>query len=184
MTISELVTTILKALEILTAWPVLLFLGLYLLRNQISLLLPDLAKRLSKAPGGWEFSSLQEVRAEVATLVNQAEISQDIAKANLKVDPKSIRLRHTSVPDGPKYWKVKVWLDAPADFVSEIEKVTFERHPTFKNRYKDVTSPPFADSFKCWGEFTIRAAIRLRDGQMIKRQRYLALQVDGDSADA
>lgn len=184
MTANEIVTAIIKALEIITAWPVLLFIGMYLLRNQIATLLPELAKRISKAPGGWEFTTLQEVRAEVATLVNQSEISKDQARSSLKVDPKAIRLRHSSVQDGDKYWKVKVWLDAPAEFLAEVEKVIYERHPTFKDRYKEVLSSPYLDSFRCWGEFTIRAEIRLRDGQTLRRQRYLALQVDEDAADA
>ncbi len=52
MTANEVVTALIRVLEIVTAWPMLLFLGIYLLRTQIAALVPDLAKRLSKAPGG------------------------------------------------------------------------------------------------------------------------------------
>jgi transcription initiation factor IIF auxiliary subunit len=75
---------------------------------------------------------------------------------------------------------VKVWLDAPADFLAQVEKVVFEGHPTSKNRFKEVNAPPFEDTFTCWegGEFTIRAVITLKSGETLRRQRYLALRYE------
>ena len=147
-----------------------------LLRRQLPKILPELIRRIRKAPGGWEFAALKEVSAEVALLVNQSEVDKDKSAARLKVDPKSVRLKHSSVRLDEKYWRVEVWLEAPEDLMPQIEKVTYERHPTFRDRFKDVTAPPFEDTFRCWGEFTIKAEIKLKDGVHLKRQRYLSLE--------
>ncbi len=87
----------------------------------------------------------------------------------------SIQLVHSSSPTDSKYWRVQARLEAPNDFFDSVQEVIFERHPTFKNRIKHVKSPPFEDSFKCWGEFILKAEIVLKDGQVIHRQRYLSL---------
>jgi|SRR5579871_3868343 len=179
MTWKEIVDSILKLIEMLTSWPVLLFIAVVGFRGQIKDTLLDLLKRISKAPGGWEFrEALQEVQSEVASLVNQSEIAKDQAKPELKVDPKKIRIDYTSAEFDAKYWSVRVWLDAPKEILSQIEKVTYERHPTFKKRFMETTLPPFEDSFKCWGEFTMKAEIRLKNGQILRRQRYLSLEVE------
>ncbi|MBO0408863.1 pYEATS domain-containing protein [Aeromonas hydrophila] len=71
---------------------------------------------------------------------------------------------------------MNVWLDAPSKFLQKIDKVFFERHSTFKNRFSEIRTAPFSDVFRCWGEFTMKAEIYLKDGQVLKRQLYLTLQ--------
>ncbi len=75
-------------------------------------------------------------------------------------------------------YRVRVWLDAPDEFIRDVETVQYERHPTFKNRYKTTSQKPFEDKFKCWGEFTIKAQIKLKTGEVLRRQRYLSLNSD------
>ncbi len=90
----------------------------------------------------------------------------------------TIRLRYTSERLDEKYSRVRVWLEAPAEFLAQVAKVVFERHPTFKNRLREVDAPPFEDAFRCWGEFTIRANVILKNGETLRRQRYLALDAE------
>ena len=120
---------------------------------------------------------IKQVQAEVATLANQTEIEKDEKKKDIKVDPYKVRLRYTSQKLDDRYFRVRVWLDAPIDFMEQVDKVVFERHPTFSNRFREVGAPPFEDTFKCWGEFTIRAEIKLKNGAILRRQRYLALEI-------
>lgn len=175
MSIKEIIDAILKLLEILATWPVLFFVVGALFYDELKNALPNLLSRLKKAPGGWEFNELQEVKAEVAALVNKSEVDNDRLKQALKIDPNQIQLSHSSEPVDQKYWRVRVWLEAPTEFLAMIDKIVYERHPTFKDHFKEVKSTPFSDSFKCWGAFTIKAEIHLKDGQVLKRQRFLSL---------
>jgi len=119
--------------------------------------------------------SVQQVQEAVTALANQTEIERDEnKKSDIKVDPYEVRLKYTSQRLDARYSRVRVWLDAPKDFIEQVDSVVFERHPTFKNRFKTVRTPPFEDRFKAWGEFTIRAEIKLKNGVILRRQRYLA----------
>jgi hypothetical protein len=120
--------------------------------------------------------SVEQVQADVADLANKTEIEKEKGKLKINVDPYKIRLKYTSDRIDAKFFRVKVWLDAPTDFLAQVTKVVFERHPTFKNRFKEVTSEPFKDSFRCWGEFTIRSEITLKTGDTLRRQRFLRLR--------
>jgi hypothetical protein len=119
--------------------------------------------------------AVKEVKADVATLANQTEIEKDQRKPDIKVDPTQIRIRHASTRLDEKYYMVRVWLDAPLEFMQQVKKVIYQRHETFRQRLKEVSTPPFEDSFRCWGEFTIKAEIELTNGQSLRRQRYLSL---------
>ena len=119
--------------------------------------------------------AVKEVKADVATLANQTEIEKDQRKPDIKVDPTQIRIRHTSKKLDGKYYMVRVRLDAPPEFMQQVKKVVYQRHETFREQFKEVSTPPFEDSFKCWGEFTIKAEIELSNGQTLRRQRYLTL---------
>lgn len=161
-------------------WPVdsvalILFLIIW-----IPLVLP-LIRRLKYKDLEIEFieRAVKQVQAEIATLANQTEIVKDEkshALQDIKVDPYKIRIRHTSERVDEKYFRVRVWLDAPQEFIPQVKKVIYERHPTFKKRFKETTVAPFEDTFKCWGEFTIRAKIELGNGELLRRQRYLSLE--------
>ena len=179
MTTKEIIDALLKLLELIISWPTLFLLVGVVFYKDVKEAMPSLLKRIRKAPGGWEFDEeLQEVKAEVAELINKNEIEKD--STVLKVDPHKIHLTHTSTPLDGKYWSVTAKLEAPEDFMSLIERVEFERHPTFKNRTHVVREQPFVDKIKCWGAFTMKAHIYLNDGQVIKRQRFLTLSETTD----
>jgi hypothetical protein len=165
--------------KVFYAWPidgvaVALFLTIW-----IPTVLP-LLRRLKYKDIEIEFieRSVKQVQAEVATLANRTEIETEKRELKIQVDSFKIRLRHSSERVDERYFRVKVWLDAPPDFLTQIKKVVFERHPTFKRRFHEINSPPFEDTFRCWGEFTIRAVIELKTGESLRRQRYLSLEHD------
>ena len=116
----------------------------------------------------------------MAALVNSNEIQSDREKGRLKINPDQIQLTHTAEPVDQKNWRVRIELDAPDGFLAQVAHVTYQRHPTFKTRFKDVTVAPFVDSFKCWGAFTIKAVIHLDDGQTLNRQRFLTLEAENE----
>ncbi|MBN1303441.1 MAG: response regulator [Anaerolineales bacterium] len=63
MTSKEIIDTLLKLIETLTAWPIILLLIVFLFRKQISAFLPELGHRLQKAEIGgskFEFSEIQK----------------------------------------------------------------------------------------------------------------------------
>jgi hypothetical protein len=165
--------------KVFFAWPidavaVTLFLAMW-----IPAVLP-LLRRLKYKDIEVEFieRSVKQVQADVATLANRTEIESEKRELNIDIDPYKIRLRHSSERVDERYYRVRVWLDAPTDFVTRISKVIFERHPTFKKQFHQVDSPPFEDAFKCWGEFTLRAVIDLKTGECLRRQRYISLGHD------
>lgn len=68
MTSKEVIDALLKLIEILTAWPVILLLIVFLFRKQISAFLPELGHRLKKAEIGgskFEFSEIQKAAVNV-----------------------------------------------------------------------------------------------------------------------
>lgn len=150
--------------------------AIYLLALLLVPLLLPLIKKIKYKE--FEFE-IEQFQTQIAELSNQTHVKSDESK-KLKVSPYEIRLKHDSKQRnkyfGDKYYKVKVWLEAPKEFVGQINKVVYERHSTFKNRFKEIeNSPMFEDSFLCWGAFTIKATIHLEDGKELKRQRYLSL---------
>jgi hypothetical protein len=172
MDTKDVLSFVIQLLQIIISWQFLTFIIVLVFRKNISAVLSDLIKRINKAPGGWEFSEVEE---EIAAIANNYEIINENKNNQLKIDPYSIRLKHSSVKIGIKYWRVEVWVDAPKEFLERIQKIKYERHPTFKNLYYETSEQPFRDSFKCWGEFTIKAEITINDGNVIKRQRYISL---------
>jgi YEATS family len=127
--------------------------------------------------------AVKEVQADVATLANQTEIEKDHSKPDIKVDPTQIRIRHQGKKLDENYYRVWVRLVAPPEFMQQVKKVVYRRHETFREQFKEVSKPPFEDSFTCWGEFTIKAEIELFNGQTLRRQRYLTLTDESDATE-
>ncbi|HEX3478155.1 MAG TPA: pYEATS domain-containing protein [Kofleriaceae bacterium] len=68
----------------------------------------------------------------------------------------------------PDWWEWEVWLEAPGPELDDVTEVTYLLHPTFVDPVRVVTDR--ASAFRLhsagWGEFTIRAEARLRDGKV------------------
>jgi transcription initiation factor IIF auxiliary subunit len=109
---------------------------------------------------------------------DQPKPEEQLKQPDITVDPYSIRLDYDYEPiiaEEKRRFRVTVRLTAPEEYLSMVEKVIWELHPTFKKRFQQVSSPPFEITFRCWGEFTIKAAIKLKNGDTYRRQKYIAL---------
>jgi hypothetical protein len=60
------VDAVLRLLEALISWPLVLLVVVIIVRHQLPALITDLTRRLRKAPGGFEFNELKEQVATVA----------------------------------------------------------------------------------------------------------------------
>jgi hypothetical protein len=60
MSTKEAFDVFLRFLAILVSWPVMILFVVILVRKQLPEIVANLSKRVTKAPGGWEFAALQE----------------------------------------------------------------------------------------------------------------------------
>jgi hypothetical protein len=119
---------------------------------------------------------VKEVQKEVSSLVNNTESESDKAVLGNEIDPYKIRIEYESSEVDSKWHQVRVWISLPENFSPPVKKVVYIRHETFRQREKEVTTgPKFEDTFRCWGEFTIKAKIHLEGGKILSRQKYLSL---------
>lgn len=65
------------------------------------------------------------------------------------------------------YFHWRVFVDAPTKLLSDIAEVEYRLHPTFPKPIRRSSDPSdqFALETSGWGEFTIQAKIRFRDGR-------------------
>jgi CheY-like chemotaxis protein len=60
MSVKEIIAALLDLLKVIVSWPIVFFVLAMLFKKELRLLLPELAKRIRKAPGGWEFSNEEQ----------------------------------------------------------------------------------------------------------------------------
>src|SRR6266853_2472341 len=73
MSEKDIVDAILKMLEIFISWPVVLLAVMVVARKELLSLILKLADRMTKAPGGFEFASLQERVEKISAQVEKLE---------------------------------------------------------------------------------------------------------------
>jgi len=73
MSAKDIVDAILKLLEIIISWPVILMAVMVVARKELLSLILKLADRMTKAPGGFEFASLQERVEKISAQVEKLE---------------------------------------------------------------------------------------------------------------
>lgn len=93
----------------------------------------------------------------------------------------TLSLVNDSQPHSEGWWKWSVWVEGSPEDLAEIESVTYRLHPTFPNPVVHVTnaSTKFRLTSAGWGEFAIAADVKMRDGRIVRLERWLEL---GDSA--
>jgi transcription initiation factor IIF auxiliary subunit len=69
--------------------------------------------------------------------------------------------------DGREYFHVGVWIDGSEEELSQVEKVDYVLHPTFKNRIRSSMSRNngFSITFWAWGTFEIEVKIYKINGE-------------------
>jgi len=73
MSITEVVDVVVRLLVALISWPLVVLVVVIIVRHQLPALIADLASRLRKAPGGFEFDELRDQVATVAQRVKNIE---------------------------------------------------------------------------------------------------------------
>ena len=73
MSPKDIVDSILRLLEIVVSWPVILICTILIVRKELPSLLTKLSERLTKAPGGFEFSALQQRVETISAKVEELE---------------------------------------------------------------------------------------------------------------
>jgi hypothetical protein len=73
MSTTEVVDAVLRLLAIVVSWPLVLLVVVIIVRRELPRLLVDLAQRVRKAPGGFEFDQLRDEVASVAQRVKRIE---------------------------------------------------------------------------------------------------------------
>lgn len=81
-----------------------------------------------------------------------------------------VRLNNVATPAGKRggqdYYHWRVFVDEPESVLSQIEEVEYVLHPTFPKPEQRVTNAAEQFSLEAsgWGEFTILAHVKFRDG--------------------
>jgi transcription initiation factor IIF auxiliary subunit len=81
---------------------------------------------------------------------------------------------------GSRWFRWKVFIDASPDELQSIEEVKYRLHPTFPQpvQIRKEKDNKFALETSGWGEFTIQADIRFRDGHSRTLTHWLNLSAN------
>ncbi len=89
-----------------------------------------------------------------------------------------------------RWYRWKVFVDAPPEVLDSIEEVKYTLHPTFPDpvQTRKDKSKKFALESSGWGEFTVQADVEFRDGHKETLTHWLNLSAswpkDDDTADS
>jgi hypothetical protein len=86
---------------------------------------------------------------------------------------------------GDDWWKWSVWIEASDSRLRTVESVTYHLHPTFPNPVVVVRdrASKFRLSSGGWGEFEIKADVRLKDGSTESTRHWLGLRYPTEAKD-
>lgn len=90
--------------------------------------------------------------------------------------------KDTAIKD---YYKWAIWIEPNSSELSEIERVEYLLHPTFKNRLRTITDEQtkFRLESKGWGEFMIEITIFKKNGEELRLTHWLTLGEDYATVD-
>jgi pYEATS domain-containing protein involved in immunity/TIR domain-containing protein len=90
----------------------------------------------------------------------------------------NLRLQNDAKALDENRWEWSVWVEGAPQELDQVECVTYRLHPTFPQpirRVEDRTSG-FRLRATGWGEFTIAADARLKDGRNVRLEKWLELR--------
>jgi transcription initiation factor IIF auxiliary subunit len=93
--------------------------------------------------------------------------------------PAALTVKNSSKYVGGKNpWDWTIYVDADARTLQQIQCVTYELHPTFKDRihHRCDAEKKFAFSASGWGTFEVPVTITYRDGRSEQRTHRLVLR--------
>jgi transcription initiation factor IIF auxiliary subunit len=76
------------------------------------------------------------------------------------------------------WWNWSVWIEAPSTVLNDIESVDYKLHSTFPDPVQHRTNrqEKFLLESSGWGEFTINAEIKLKNGKALTKRHWLTLE--------
>jgi transcription initiation factor IIF auxiliary subunit len=79
---------------------------------------------------------------------------------------------------GDDYWKWSTWIEGPARELDQVESVTYNLHPTFRNPVRKIDSRKnkFRLDTAGWGVFMLFATVSRKDGSTERLKHYLELR--------
>jgi transcription initiation factor IIF auxiliary subunit len=91
----------------------------------------------------------------------------------------NLEIRQEVTPHEEGWWDWAVWLDGPEDELEEVEDVEYILHPTFPNPVQkiDNRATNFRLNARGWGEFNIQAHVHLENGETIRLEHWLELDM-------
>jgi hypothetical protein len=121
-------------------------------------------------------------KSVVKSLPRRAAKSAATTSASRKSSPPTlaaqIDLQQSSEYVRQDWWNWSVWVEAPANVLRQIEYVNYKLHSTFKDpiRHQTNSQEKFMLKSNGWGEFTIHAEIKPKDGSAFKKSLWLTLE--------
>ena len=89
----------------------------------------------------------------------------------------AVEIKQGSQPVTSRRWNWSIKVEGPAEELDELESVTYELHPTFKDpiRLIDDRESGFELTGTAWGEFMVHVTLRRKDGSSEERNHWLRL---------
>lgn len=183
-------------------WPVFITIFVYRFRNRFEEILEAVKKRIEGGssvgigPSGFTLGSTPQLPDDPGPeeMIDDGEKQESTPELiekekaleeSLSKNPiESLQLIHSSrflkIKNGRDYYRIVVCLDPyNTEALSEVEKVVYFLHKTFRNPVREVTTREnnFELRTAAWGEFTIRAEVYLKEqSEPLRLSRYLDIQ--------
>ncbi|WP_164503544.1 pYEATS domain-containing protein [Pleionea sediminis] len=180
-------------------WPIFITVVIYKFRSRFDEILEAVKVRIEKGspfnvgPGGINLGSAPQLPddpepeemiddgVEVSAAPELIEKEQKIEQSIDNNPIEKLQLVHTSrflkVKNGRDYYRIVVSLDPyNTKALSQVEKVVYFLHKTFRNPVREVTDSKsnFELRTAAWGEFTIRAEVYVKGShEPLRLSRYL-----------
>jgi len=183
-------------------WPVFITLFIYKFRKRFEDILISVKERIEKGsavgvgPGGFTLGAAPQLPddPEPDEMIDDEspqqaspeliEKEKALEKSVFENPVEQLQLIHSSrflkIKNGRDYYRILVSLDPyQTKALSNVEKVVYYLHKTFRNPVREITdrSSNFELKTAAWGEFTIRAEVYLKDRkEPLRLSRYLDIQ--------
>ncbi len=128
-------------------------------------------KSVAKKSGATKSSARKSIKKVAAS-------SYVARKSSLPTIAAKIDLRQSSEYMGQNWWNWSLWIDAPPSVLNDIEYVNYKLHSTFPDPVQQRTNAQDKFLFESagWGEFTINAEIKPKNGKAFTKRHWLTLE--------
>lgn len=127
-------------------------------------------KSAAKKSAGKKLVAKKPAAAKTAGLASR--------KSSLPTIAAKIGLRQSSEYMGQNWWNWSLWIDAPPSVLNDIEYVNYKLHSTFPDpvQHRTNSQQKFLLESSGWGEFTINAEIKPKNGKKFTKRHFLTLK--------